>query len=161
MTDFQLAQINIGTFKAPVESPLIAEFIANLDRINALADISPGFVWRLTGNGNDAIDIQPFENPLIGINMSVWTGTDALAVFVYRSAHRDIMRRRHEWFEKMELFTCLWWVPAGHKPTPEEGIGRLDLLRRCGPTPDAFTFRDPFGPPDDMQLIEPILDECA
>jgi hypothetical protein len=161
MSNFQLAQINIGTFRAPVSSPLIAEFVANLDQINALAEASPGFVWRLTGEGNDATDIQAFDNPLIGINISVWTDTESLAAFVYRSAHRDIMRRRQEWFEKMELYTCLWWVPTGHHPTPAEGIERLEHLRRHGPTQTAFTFREPFAQPGSEQAINPILDECA
>jgi len=161
MTAYHLAEINIGTLRAPVDSPQIAEFVANLDRINALAESMPGFVWRLTGEGNDATDIQPFENPLMAINMSVWTDAEALAGFVYRSAHRDIMRRRAEWFEKMELYTCLWWVPVGHQPTPEEGIARLEILRHNGPTAEAFTFRQPFPAPDAAAPPAPILDECA
>jgi len=156
-----LAQINIGLLKAPVDSPLIAEFVANLDRINALAETQPGFVWRLTGAGNNATDLQPFENPLMAINMSVWTDPDTLAAFVYRTAHRDIMRGRAQWFEKLELFQCLWWVPVGHQPTPEEGIARLEVLRQRGPCPDAFTFRQPFPAPGASAAPDAILDECA
>ena len=157
MNGWRLAQINIDTFKAPVDSPLIAD----LDRINALADGQPGFVWRLTGEGNNATDIQPFENPLMAVNMSVWESPDALAAFVYRTAHRDVMRRRSEWFEKMELFMGLWWVPVGHQPTVEEGIAALETLRRLGPSPAAFTFRQPFPAPDATERPAPILDECA
>ncbi|MCI3132210.1 DUF3291 domain-containing protein [Phenylobacterium aquaticum] len=161
MSGFHLAQINIGTLKAPVDAPETAEFVANLGVINALAESQPGFIWRLTGDGDDATDIQPFENPLMAVNMSVWTDTESLAAFVYRTAHRDIMRRRREWFESMELYMCLWWVPIGHEPTPEEGIARLEILRRRGPSPEAFTFREPFPAPDVATPPAAILDECA
>ncbi len=161
MPRHHLAQINIGTLRAPVASPLIAPFVAQLDRINALAEVQPGFIWRLTGEGNDATDIVAFENPLIALNMSLWTDAEALAAFVYRSSHLDVMRRRAEWFERMELFMALWWVPAGHRPTPAEGIDRLDRLRRLGPTADAFTFRRLFAAPGAAAPPAPILDECA
>lgn len=161
MTAYQLAEINIGTLRDAVDSPMIADFVANLDRVNALAEATPGFVWRLVGEGGDATDIQPFENPLMAINMSTWTDIDSLAGFVYRTAHRDVMRRRAEWFEKMELYQCLWWVPAGHQPTPEEGIARLEILRRKGPGPEAFTFREPFPAPDALEPPAAVLDECA
>ena len=92
--------------------------------------------------------------------MSVWTGLDALAGFVYRSAHRDIMRRRREWFALMETYMTLWWVPAGHQPTPAEGLDRLATFERLGPTAEAFSFRYPFAAPD-ARPVQPILDECA
>ena len=161
MSGYHLAEVNIGTLRDAVDSPMIADFVANLARINALAEDQPGFVWRLTGEGDDATDIQPFENPLMAINLSVWTDPDALAAFVYRTAHRDVMRRRAEWFEKMELFMCLWWVPIGHQPTPQEAIERLEILRQRGPSPEAFTFRQPFPAPDVAEPPAPILDECA
>jgi hypothetical protein len=161
MSGYHLAEVNIGTLRDAVDSPMIADFVANLARINALAEDQPGFVWRLTGEGDDATDIQPFDNPLMAINLSVWTDPDALAAFVYRTAHRDIMRRRAEWFEKMELFMCLWWVPIGHQPTPQEAIERLEILRQRGPGPEAFTFRQPFPAPDVLEPPAPILDECA
>lgn len=161
MSGWHLAQINIATLKAPIDAPETAEFAANLDRINALAESQPGFVWRLKGEGNDATDIQAFDNPLTIPNMSVWTDPENLAAFVYRTAHRDIMRRRAEWFEKMEIYTCLWWVPVGHEPTVEEGIAALDSLRRLGPSPGAFTFKDLYPAPDAAAAAEPILDECA
>jgi hypothetical protein len=161
MSGYHLAEVNIGTLRDAVDSPMIADFVANLARINALAEDQPGFVWRLTGEGDDATDIQPFENPLMAINLSVWTDPDSLAAFVYRTAHRDVMRRRAEWFEKMELYMCLWWVPVGHEPTPQEAIERLEILRQRGPSPQAFTFRQPFPAPDAAEPPAPILDECA
>ena len=162
MSRYHLAQINIGRLRAPVGDPLIAEFAASLDRINALADAAPGFVWRLTGKGNDATDIRPdADDPLMALNMSVWESPQALGAFVYRSDHQPVMRRRAEWFEKLELFMALWWVPVGHIPTVEEGMGKIEALRRLGPTAEAFTFRDIFPPPDSEQAPPPVLDECA
>lgn len=161
MTGYHLAQINVGRLKAPVDHPMIAGFKDNLDRINALADGMPGFVWRLVGAGGNATDIQPkADDPLFAVNMSVWTDMDALAGFVYRSAHRNIMRRRREWFEHMEVFQCLWWVPVGHTPSVEEGLARLDRIERLGPTAEAFSFKSPFPAPDGRPAI-PVLDECA
>jgi hypothetical protein len=162
MTRYHLAQINIARLRAPIGDPLVAEFVANLDRINALADSSPGFVWRLTGDGDDATDIQPdASDPLIAVNMSVWESPQALGAFVYRSDHQPVMRRRAEWFEKLELYMALWWVPAGHIPTVEGGMGKIALLRRHGPTAEAFTFRDIFPPRDAEEAPPPVLDECA
>jgi hypothetical protein len=161
MNGFHLAEINVGRLKAPVDHPMIADFKNNLDRINALADGMPGFVWRLVGEGNNATDLQPkADDPLFAVNMSVWTDMDALGGFVYRSAHRDIMRRRREWFEFMEIYMCLWWVPAGHTPTVEEGLAKLDLFEKLGPTASAFSFKVPFPAPDGRPAI-PVLDECA
>jgi hypothetical protein len=161
MTAYHLAQINVGALKAPLDAPEIAGFTDNLDRINALAEAQPGFVWRLIGDGNNATDIQLFEDPLALINMSVWTDIDALAAYVYRSAHRDVMRGRAAWFHKIEVYMCLWWTPMGHIPTPAEGLERLETLRRIGPSPEAFTFRVPFAAPDMRQAPESVLDECA
>jgi len=161
VSGFHLAQINVGRLRAPVDDPMIADFVANLDRINALAESQPGFVWRLVGDGNDATDIQPVPgDPLVAINMSVWTDLDALAAFVYRTAHREVMRRRREWFEAMETYMALWWVPVGLAPTPAEGMARLATLERLGPTAEAFTFKTPYPAPDG-QSAAPVLDECA
>jgi hypothetical protein len=161
MGGWHLAQINIATLKAPIDAPETAEFVANLDPINALAEAQPGFVWRLKGEGNDATDLKAFDNPLTILNMSVWTDAEALAAYVYRTGHREILRRRAEWMERVEVSFALWWVPAGHEPTPAEGIAALETLRRLGPTAAAFTFRDLFPAPDATTPAEPILDECA
>ena len=158
---YQLAQVNIGRLKAPIDAPEIREFVDNLDRINALADSQPGFIWRLVGDGNNATDIQAFEDPTVNINLSVWNSLDHLAAFVYRTAHRDIMRRRREWFQQMDLYLALWWVPSGHRPTPAEARARLEFLERHGPTAEAFTFRTPFPAPDVVERPVPVLDECA
>jgi hypothetical protein len=158
---FHLAQINIGRIVAPTDSPAVKDFMDNLDRINALAEAQPGFVWRLVGDGNNATGIRAFDDPMILLNMSVWETPEQLAAFVYRTAHRDFMRRRREWLEPMETYMALWWVPAGHRPTPAEGVARLDLLTKMGVTPQAFTFRQPFPAPDGAIIPDPILDRCA
>lgn len=161
MTDdaaWHLAQMNVGRLVAPQGDPRVAPFFDALDRVNALADASPGFVWRLQGEGNSATDLQPTADPLFIVNMSVWTDADALFDFVYRSAHTPEMARRREYFERFEgAYQALWWVPAGHQPTIDEGLSRLWRLDRYGPTPYAFTFKARFpmpgtaGTPIDMQ----------
>jgi hypothetical protein len=140
-----IAQMNVATILYETDDPRMADFMNNLDRVNALAEASPGFVWRLTGDGNNATDIRPAENPLFLVNMSVWSSIAALFDFVYRSDHRGFMLRRREWFDKPEgPYQVLWWVPEGHIPTVEEGLARLRHLTEHGPTPHAFTFKTVF-----------------
>jgi hypothetical protein len=158
---FQLAQINIGRLKAPVGAPEVSDFVDNLERINALAESQPGFVWRLVGAAGDATDIRPFDDTDILINMSVWESLESLAAFVYRTSHRDFMRRRGEWFEPLPVYMALWWVAAGHHPAPAEAIERLRTLERLGPTAEAFTFMNPLAAPDAMARPPAILEECA
>jgi hypothetical protein len=163
MSAYELAQLNIGIIRGPMDSPIMAEFAANLDRINALAESSPGFVWRLQTPEGNSTAIRPFENENMLINMSVWQDPDSLRKFVYRSAHADILRRRREWFEKIsEAILVLWWVPCGHRPSVEEAIKRLQLLRGKGPHSEAFTFREIYPPPDAPATAQPggFEDEC-
>jgi hypothetical protein len=163
MSAYELAQLNIGVIKGTMDSPVMADFAANLDRINALADRSPGFVWRLQTEEGDATAIRPFNNDNMLVNMSVWRDLDSLHKYVYSSAHVDVMRRRREWFERMpEAFLVLWWVPRDHRPSVVEAIAKLEALRARGPTADAFTFRQPFPAPDaaDTQPSIPLGDEC-
>jgi hypothetical protein len=146
---YELAQLNIGIIKGPMDSPVMAQFAANLARINALAERSPGFVWRLQTEDGDATAIRPFDNDSVLINMSVWRDVESLHHYVYASAHVEIMRRRREWFERMsEAYLVLWWVPSGHRPGIAEAIAKLDALKKNGPGPQAFTFRQSFPPPD-------------
>jgi hypothetical protein len=148
MSNYQLAQLNIAALKAPLDSPELKDFVDNLDRINALAEGSPGFVWRLKGDGNDATSLRPLGEEII-VNMSVWRDVAALRDFAYRSGHVEIMRRRREWFTRMaEAYMVLWWVPAGHEPTMAEAVERLTSLRQQGPSAQAFTFGEAFSPPD-------------
>ena len=149
---FHLAQINIGRMRAPLDSPVMADFMNQLDAINALAETSPGFVWRLTGAGNDATSLRPYDDDFIIVNMSVWASLEDLRAYVYKSAHTAVMRRRREWFEQFEsVFVALWWVEAGHIPTVGEAKERLQHLEAYGPTAEAFTFKQPFAPPIAVQ----------
>jgi uncharacterized protein DUF3291 len=146
-TRWHVAQLNVGRMVAPVTAPKVADFMANLDPINALADASPGFVWRLQTDEGNATSVHAFPDPLLLLNMSVWESIEALRAFTYTTAHTAVLRRRGEWFEKLaEAHLVLWWVPAGHVPSVEEALERLERLRRDGPTPAAFTFRVPFEP---------------
>jgi hypothetical protein len=143
-----LAQLNVGRMVAPREDPRVAGFYADLERINALAEGSPGFVWRLVDDdGADATSLRPFGDDIM-VNLSVWESLETLREFTFRSTHLDVLRRRREWFEPLgDHYAVNWWVPAGHIPTLAEAVERLDLLRRDGSTVSAFTFRDPFPAP--------------
>jgi hypothetical protein len=143
-----LAQVNVARLRAPLDSPQLADFVAALEPINALGDRSRGFVWRLQTEDGDATSIRVLDDDSIMVNLTVWESIEALADFAYRGRHREVMRRRREWFENMaEAYLALWWVPVGHVPTVKEAEERLMHLRRHGPTPFAFTFRAPFPPP--------------
>jgi hypothetical protein len=162
MSRHELAQLNIGKLKGPLDSALLADFVANLERINALADGAEGFVWRLQTAEGDATALRPLGDDTI-VNMSVWRDVSSLRNYVYRSAHVEVMRRRREWFEHMsEAFLVLWWVPAGHRPTVPEAISKLEWLRRYGPSEDAFSFRNAYPPPDEAESRAPfdIGDRC-
>ena len=162
MSGYHLAQINVGRFLYERGNPANADFMNALDPVNAHAEAADGFIWRLIGDGNDATDLVPDEiDPQLLVNMSLWRDVDALGSFVYRqSDHLSFMRRRKEWFERIEVFMALWWVPAGHVPTVAEGMARIAMLKERGATAEAFTFRQPFAAPDGMPA-HPVLDECA
>ena len=148
MSRYHLAQLNVGIIKAPLESPVMADFVNNLDRINALAEASPGFVWRLQTEEGNATALRPTEDENFLVNMSVWEDADSLSQFVFKSAHVEIMRRRREWFERMVEAYLVLWGPKGHVPTVDEALAKLARLREHGPSPEAFTFRTAFPPPD-------------
>jgi hypothetical protein len=149
MSNWHLAQINVARAVAPIDDPAMAEFVAQLEAINAVADASPGFVWRLQSESGNATDIQAYSDPRIIINMSVWESAEALFEYVYKSDHLSVLRRRRDWFERANRpILALWWIEAGRLPTVEEGVGRLDHLAEHGPTAQAFTFKERFPTPD-------------
>jgi len=148
MADFHLAQINIGRLIAPLDDPRIAGFVRELDPINALADQSPGFIWRLQSGKGNATDIAYNEDPTIMVNMSVWTTLKSLQDYVYASRHLQVFKQRGSWFEKMDKpHYCLWWIPAGHIPAVAEGRERLEHYQQYGSTPFSFWFSEPFPVP--------------
>ncbi len=146
-SDFQLAQCNVATMRGDRDDPIMAGFFERLESLNALADRSPGFVWRLQTDDGDATAIQAFDNPRILFNLSVWESLESLDDYVYRSDHVRAVQRRASWFERPEASPLvLWWIPAGHIPDIDEAKQRLERLWKDGPGPDAFTFRHRFGP---------------
>ena len=155
MATIHLAQVNVARARAPLDDPRMRAFVDQLEAVNALADRSPGFVWRLqTGEGN-ATYLRPYpDDDCILFNMSVWESVDALRAYVYRGAHADAMKQRREWFEAFDrVYLALWWVPAGHVPGIEEAKERLAHLEAHGPTPVAFTFKQIFEPPALLQAV--------
>jgi heme-degrading monooxygenase HmoA len=146
---FQLAQLNIALAREPLDTPLLADFVAAIAPVNAAADASPGFVWRLATPDGDATGIRAFDDERLVVNLSVWESLAALRAFVYsQRAHRAVLRRRRKWFERLgESAVVLWWVPEGHRPSIAEAEQRLNALRADGPTAAAFTFRESFEPP--------------
>ena len=166
MTRFHLAQVNIGLLRAPIEDPIMEDFRSQLDAINALADRSPGFVWRLQTEDGNAMAIRPFADERMAINMSVWESVESLQQFVYGSAHVGPLRDRKQWFEPIEgPILVLWWIPVGHIPTVAEAQERLRRLKERGPSPEAFTFRTPFPSPDapsgDIAVLDAVFCEWA
>lgn len=152
MPHYQLAQVNIGRIRASLEDPVMAGFVNRLDEINALADQSPGFVWRLQTPAGNATYLRPYDDDRILVNMSVWESVEALKNFVYRTAHKEMLRQRQEWFEKIDsAYAALWWVPAGHIPGVDEAKKRLAYLEEHVPTQFAFTFQRIFEADEEFQ----------
>lgn len=148
-----LAQLNIGRIVASIDDPIMTEFAGNLDRINSLAEASPGFVWRLrdedspSSTTGDATTFALNGDPQSIPNLSVWESIDQLKAFVYSPEHIGFLQRRTEWFEvPTEAHFAMWWIDPGHRPTLDEALERLEQLRSEGPTSEAFTFARMFEP---------------
>lgn len=144
--DFHLAQINVARTRTSPEDPAMADFIAALDEVNAIADRSPGFVWRHQTAAGNAMEVRPYQDPRVLVNLSVWASVADLKAYVYGSLHAKFFTRRAEWFEKSaELHLALWWIPAGTVPTVDEAKERLQYRREHGDTPHAFSFQKVFA----------------
>ena len=150
MSRYHLAQLNVARAKGPTDGPVMAEFMASLDRINGLADDSPGFVWRLQTEDGSATSIRAFDDPDLLLNLSVWEDFESFHHYVYKTDHIKYVRRRTEWFEPVEGLPVMvmWWIPAGTVPLVDESIAKLRHLGEHGPTEDAFNYRQRFDPPD-------------
>lgn len=158
MTGWHMAQINVARALSKLDDPRMADFMAQLDAINRLAEKSPGFVWRLQDDSGTASGIKVDGDPDLVVNMSVWENIEDLFAFACRSAHQPVMARRRQWFTRPDqACQALWWVERGLTPTPEAGLERLALLQQGGPTADAFNFKTRFPQPhvgggaDDME----------
>jgi hypothetical protein len=149
MSGYDIAQLNAGRAVGPIDGTAMAGFVERLEEINALAEASPGFVWRLQGDNGNATHLLYTPDPLFIVNLSVWRSIDELWAFTYASTHKDLFRRRFEWFERRETpNTVLWWQPEGTVPDVPDALARLRRLTTDGPTPEAFTFKQRFPPPD-------------
>jgi hypothetical protein len=146
---YHLAQVNTSRLLAPLTSPLLKDFVSQLDEVNAIADGAPGFVWRLRTEDNNATAIRVFDDDNVIVNMSVWESVESLADFVFRNnGHLSVLRGRREWFAvPTEAMNALWWVRAGHSPTVAEAEDRILHLRKHGPGRYAFGFRTLFPAP--------------
>ncbi|HET8772575.1 MAG TPA: DUF3291 domain-containing protein [Thermoanaerobaculia bacterium] len=152
MNRVHLAQVNIGRVRAPLEDESMQGFVSRLDEINALAEASPGFVWRLKSDVGPSSYLRPYDDERILVNMSVWESVEALKNYTYRTVHAELLRDRKSWFEKFEgAFLALWWVPEGHTPSVDEAKQRLAHLEAHGPSQFAFTFKT-VVPPDESFL---------
>ncbi|WP_286298609.1 DUF3291 domain-containing protein [Vibrio apostichopi] len=141
----KLAQLNIALAKYALDAPEIKDFVDNLDLVNGIAESSEGFVWRLKDESGDATNIKAFDDPNMIVNMSVWDSVDSLKNFMFRTHHRDFMRRKNEWFHRLAEDTyVLWWIEDDHIPSLDEAIERLEHLRETGDSPYAFTFKTNF-----------------
>ncbi len=148
---FQLAEVNIARMLAPLSDPQMEGFVARLDEINAIADNSPGFVWRLQTEDGNATTLRPFEDDLILVNLSVWASLSDLNAYVYKSMHRPVLQQRNQWFEQFDgPHLALWWVHSDHGPSVEEAKERLFYLRTHGETPFAFSFKKAFPSPEEI-----------
>lgn len=169
--DYHIAQLNISTLLAPIDDPSIADFADNLEYINGLGDTSPGFVWRLQTDDGDATAIRPYTDPMVIVNMTVWSSIAALKDFAYRTEHADFLARRREWFAPGSSAVALWWIRAGDLPTIDDAKRRMEFLARHGPSPYAFRFARPPAPfvveqtsledPDTLDLIARLNDELT
>jgi hypothetical protein len=150
---YHIAQVNMGKIRFPLDDPRMQGFMSRLDDLNALADRSPGFVWRLQTNEGNATYFRPYpHDDRILLNMSVWDSIESLRHYVYKTAHAEIMRHREEWFERFAgVYMALWWVPAGHIPGIDEAKKRVAHLDADGPTQFAFTFKQTFEPDEQFQ----------
>jgi hypothetical protein len=148
MVRWELAQFNLARAVDALDSEALAGFVAELKRVNELADAAPGFVWRLEGSSADAPAASADEDPRMLLNLSVWRCVEDLYNYTYRGDHAKMMGQRRAWFEATrEPQLVLWWVPAGQRPTLREGMQRLTELRAHGPSPRAFTFKQRFAAP--------------
>lgn len=139
----RLAELNIGRLRYPRGDPRAAEFFDNLDRVNALAERMPGFVWRLKDEGGDATHFRFNDDPMVIPNLSVWETAEALRAYVYKTVHATFLRRRQTWFEPVSgPHMVFWHVPVGHLPALDEAAARLADLAANGPSPRAFGWAE-------------------
>lgn len=152
MNKYQIAEINIARMKGvDIYDPVMKEFVDNLDTINAMAENSPGFIWRLKDENNNATSVNPYNDEQVIINLSVWESIETLKNYIYNTFHSEFLKRRKEWFQTYgQAHTAIWWIPAGQFPTVEEAVTKLAYLQKKGPTAQVFDLRKIFPAPSDI-----------
>ena len=144
-----LAQFNIAKMKGLINSPVMKEFNDNLPVINAIADNADGFIWRLQEENGDATGFNPYDDPYLLVNMSVWADFECLKDYIMKTGHIEFLKRRYEWFEKIETPNhVMWYVEQDHTPSLEEAKERLAYITKHGDTPHAFSIRQYFNQDD-------------
>jgi hypothetical protein len=133
-----LAQFNIARIRYPLDDPRMREFVANVERINGLAEKIEGFVWRLQDESGHAMNIRVYDDPTLLPNLTLWQNAEALERFVWQTLHGRFYRRREDWFIPLDTPLVMWWVPEGHRPSMAEGVERLDHLKAHGSSVYAF-----------------------
>ena len=134
-----LAQLNIGKPLGPLDGPAMGDFKAGLDLVNGIAERSPGFIWRLKDEANNATSFRAFDDPELLINLSVWRNAESLEQFVWQTVHKRFYARKGEWFEKIATpHFAMWWIPEGHRPGLAEARERIEYLWAHGPGERAF-----------------------
>lgn len=165
MSGYQLAELNIAEAFFPMDDPRMHGFTSRIGAVNALADRAKGFVWRLVDDDDDsqgAINLRPFENPNMLVNMSVWDDVQSLYEFVYTTVHAKVMSGKPAWFSHLKSHnTVMWWVKSGHIPTLEEAKAKLEYLNQNGPSKQAFTFKDCYSPQGQVLSWNAPKKECA
>lgn len=156
MEQFQIAEINIARMKGVnIDDPIMKEFVDNLDRVNALAESSEGFVWRLKDDGNNATHLNPFDDEQVIINISVWQSIETLENFMYKTFHADFLKRRKDWFQTFgKAYTAMWWVPKGEFPTIQVAVQKLEYLQKNGASEKVFDFKKKFLPQSSIFNLE-------
>ncbi|GAA4973529.1 DUF3291 domain-containing protein [Algibacter aquimarinus] len=156
MNNFNLAQVNIAKRLAPMDDPIMQDFVNNVEKINAIADASDGFIWRMQDEDKD-LGVAVFKDDSILINISVWKDLESLFNYTYNSGHIEVFKRKKEWFSKIKMMhMAFWYVPEGYEPTFQDAKNRLDYLNNHGDTPYAFSFKSKFSSQDSLNY-NPIL----
>jgi len=140
-----LAEFNIARIRYPLDDPRMAEFVANVERVNGLAEKIEGFVWRLQDESGHAMNIKVYDDPTLLPNLTLWENAEALERFVWQTLHGRFYRHREDWFVPLDSPLVMWWVPAGHRPSMAEGVERLNYLKAHGPSEFAFGWESLSG----------------
>ncbi|MDB4197301.1 DUF3291 domain-containing protein [Ascidiaceihabitans sp.] len=135
----RLAELNVGYAAYPLDDPRMSEFMDNLETINALAERSPGFVWRMKSDSGNATDISvPGDTEMIS-NMSVWEDVASLGNYVFNTVHAPFYKRKEEWFQATTSHHfAMWMVEDNHTPDLAEAMDHMEYLQKYGSTDHAF-----------------------